>query len=61
MAPGLGCGGLRKKNASYGSIERVLLIFTLLKSGSGKCARFGGKYCYLGAPMGVPGFPAGLG
>ena len=26
----------------------------LLKSGSGKRTRFGGKYCYLGALMGVP-------
>ena len=59
VAPGLGWGGLRKENASDDNIERVLLILTLLISGSGKRARFRGKYCYLGAPMGVPGVPAG--
>ena len=59
VAPGLGWGGLRKKNASYDSIERVWLILTLLISGSGKRARFGGKYCYLGAPMGAPWVPDG--
>ena len=59
VAPGLGWGGLRKKNASYDSIERVLLILTLLISGSGKRACFGGKCCYLRALMGVPGVPDG--
>ena len=59
VAPGLGWGGLRKENASDDNIERVLLILTLLISGSGKRARFRGKYCYLGAPMGTPGVPDG--
>ena len=51
---------MRKENASDDNIEKVLLILTLLISGSEKRARFGGKYCYLGAPMGVPGVPDGL-
>ena len=59
MAPGLGWGGLRKENASDDNIERVLLILTLLISGSGKRACFRGKYCYLGAPIGTPGVPDG--
>ena len=59
MAPGLGWGGLRKENASDDNIERVLLILTLLGSGSEKRARFRGKYCYLGAPIGTPGVPDG--
>ena len=59
MAPGLGWGGLRKENASDDNIERVLLILTLLISGSGKRARFRGKYCYLGALIGTPGVPDG--
>ena len=37
------------------NIERVLLIHTLLISGSGKPACFRGKYCYLGTPIGTPG------
>ena len=41
------------------SIERVLLILTLLTSGSEKRARFVGEYCYLGVPMGVPWVPDG--
>ena len=57
VAPGLGRGGLRKENASDDNIERVLLILTLLISGSGKRAHFRGKYCYLGALIGTPGFP----
>ena len=59
VAPGLGLGGLRKENASYDNIERVLLILTLLISGSRKRACFRGKYCYLGAPIGPPGVPDG--
>ena len=59
MAPGLGWGGLRKENASDDNIERVLLILTLLISGSGKSACFRGKYFYLGAPIGTPGVPDG--
>ena len=59
MAPGLGWGGLRKENASDDNIERVLLILTLLISGSGKLACFRGKYCYLRAPIGTPRVPDG--
>ena len=55
----LGEVGSEKKNAFYGNIERVLLILTLLGSGSEKRARFRGKYCYLGAPIGFPGVPDG--
>ena len=51
VAPGLGWGGLRKENGLDDNIERVLLILTLLISGSGKHACIGGKYCYLGALM----------
>ena len=46
---------MRKENASDDNIERVLLILTLLISGSGKPACFRGKYCYLGTPIGTPG------
>ena len=46
---------MRKENASDDNIERVLLIFNLLISGSGKHAYFRGKYCYLGAPIGTLG------
>ena len=45
---------MRKENASDDNIERVLLILTLLISGSGKRARFRGKFGYLGAPIGTP-------
>ena len=48
LAPGLGWGGLRKENGWDDNIERVLLILTLLISGSEKRARFRGKKCYLG-------------
>ena len=50
---------MRKENASDDNIERVLLILTLLISGSGKRACFRGKYCYLGAPIGTPWVPDG--
>ena len=50
---------MRKENASDDNIERVLLILTLLISGSGKHACFRGKYCYLGALIGTPGVPDG--
>ena len=46
--------GERRKGA-FGSFKRVLLVLTLLESGQGQWARFGGKYCYLGALMGAPG------
>ena len=59
MALGLGRGGLRKENAWDDNIERVLLILTLLISGSGKGACFRGKYCYLGAPIGSDRVPDG--
>ena len=49
---------VEKKNALDDNIERVLLILTLLISGSGKRARFRGKN-YLGAPIGTPGVPDG--
>ena len=42
-APVLGLGGLREVNASDDNIVRVLLILTLLISGSGNHARFRGK------------------
>ena len=38
----------------------MLLIFTLLISGSGKHACFRGRYCYLGAPIGVPRVQDGI-
>ena len=50
---------VEKKNASDDNIERVLLILTLLISGSGKHAHFRGKYCYFGALIGTPGVPDG--
>ena len=45
---------VEKRKGPFGSLERVLLVLTLLESGSGKQARFRGKFCCLGAPMGVP-------
>ena len=48
---------MRKENAPDYNIERVLLILTLLISGSGKRACFRGKYCYLGTPIGTPWVP----
>ena len=59
VAHGLGWAGLRKENASDDNNERVLLIHTLLISGSGKLACFRGKYCYLRAPIGTPRVPDG--
>ena len=50
---------MRTKNALDDNIERILLILTLLISGSEKRARFRGKNCYLGAPIGTPGVPDG--
>ena len=44
--------GWRRKGA-FGSFKKVLLVLTLLKGGYGKMACSGGKYCCLGAPMGV--------
>ena len=46
---------MRNENASDDNIERVVQILTLLLSGSGKHARFRGRYCYLGVPIGTPG------
>ena len=47
------------RKGAFGSFKRVLLVLTLLESGQGQWARFGGKYCYLGALMGVPRVPDG--
>ena len=47
------------RKGAFGSFERVLLVLTLLESGLGQQAHFGGKYCYLGALMGVPRVPDG--
>ena len=59
MAPCQWWDGLRKKSGSFCSFERQLLVFTLLESGPSKWACSGGKYCCLGALMGVPGVPVG--
>ena len=54
MAPGHGWGGFRKEKGSYGNLERVLLVFTLLESGYGKRACFGGTtYANWKATLGV--------
>ena len=47
------------RKGAFGSFERVLLVLTLLESGLGQRAHFSGKYCYLGALMGVPRVPDG--
>ena len=47
------------RKGAFGSFKRVLLVLTLLESGLGQRAHFGGKYCYLGALMGVPRVPDG--
>ena len=41
---------VEKRKVFFGSLERVLLVLTLLESGSGKEACFGGKYCCYGGP-----------
>ena len=45
---------MSRENASFDDFERVLLILTLLISGSGKCARFRG-----GASIGTTKVPDG--
>ena len=39
---------VERRKGAFCSFERVLLVHTLLKSGYGKRAHFGGKYCCLG-------------
>ena len=51
------CGVVKKKLLVW--VWTLLLIHNLLISGSGKRACFRGKYCCLGALMGVPRVPDG--
>ena len=48
---------VERRKGAFGSFERVLLFLPLLKSGKANWAHFGGKYCCLGAPMGVTRVP----
>ena len=50
---------VERRKGAFSSFKRVLLVYNLLESGYGKWARFGGKYCCLGAWMGVPRVPDG--
>ena len=50
---------VQRRKGAFSSFKRVLLVHTLLGSGYGKWALFGGKYCCLGARMGVPRVPDG--
>ena len=49
----------REKKGAFARFKRVLLVRTLLKSSYGIKACSGGKYCCLGAPMGVSRVPDG--
>ena len=50
---------VERRKVAFGSLERILLVLILLESSYGKRAGFGGKYCCLVAPMGVPRVPDG--
>ena len=45
---------VERRKGAFGSFKRVLLVLALLEAAKDNGACFGGKYCCLGAPMGVP-------